>query len=177
MKALEKDRTRRYESANGLARTYKRYLNGDAVEACPPTLGYRLTKAYRRNKSAVVVASTFLGLLLGAVAMGAVLAMQAKTGGECCEDPTDESRKSATRADEARQQALERTIGSGQSAQRALHTAYTSGMNLAARAWEDNNVPRAHELLESVSKSVANRESVVSNGTICREFACQRCGH
>jgi eukaryotic-like serine/threonine-protein kinase len=78
MKALEKDRTRRYDTATALAKDVQRYLNGDAVEACPPTLAYRLRNAYRRNKTAVVVASAFLGLLLGAVAMGAVLAMQAK---------------------------------------------------------------------------------------------------
>ncbi len=53
MKALEKDRSRRYETANGLAKDVQRYLAGDAVEACPPTLGYRLRKVYRRNKTAV----------------------------------------------------------------------------------------------------------------------------
>ena len=71
MKALEKDRTRRYESANGLAKDLQRYLNGDAVEACPPTLGYRLKKSYRRNKSAVCVTAAFLCLVLFAVGMGA----------------------------------------------------------------------------------------------------------
>jgi serine/threonine protein kinase len=42
MKALEKDRNRRYDSATGLAKDVQRYLSGDAVEACPPTIGYRL---------------------------------------------------------------------------------------------------------------------------------------
>jgi serine/threonine protein kinase len=62
MKALEKDRTRRYDTANGLAKDVQRYLAGDAVEACPPTLAYRLRKAYRRNKAAVWVAAAFLAL-------------------------------------------------------------------------------------------------------------------
>jgi serine/threonine protein kinase len=62
MKALEKDRTRRYDTANGLAKDIQRYLSGDSVEACPPTLGYRLRKAYRRNRAAVWVVTAFLGL-------------------------------------------------------------------------------------------------------------------
>lgn len=45
MKALEKDRTRRYPTANGLARDVDRFLAGDSVEACPPTPSYRLKKA------------------------------------------------------------------------------------------------------------------------------------
>ena len=44
MKALEKDRNRRYETANGLARDINRYLNDEPVEACPPGTGYRLRK-------------------------------------------------------------------------------------------------------------------------------------
>src|SRR5262249_11867320 len=41
MKALEKDRSRRYETATGLARDVQRHLAGEAVQACPPTLSYR----------------------------------------------------------------------------------------------------------------------------------------
>ena len=49
MRCLEKDRNRRYETASGLARDVRRFLDGDAVEACPPTLRYRLRKFYRRQ--------------------------------------------------------------------------------------------------------------------------------
>ena len=43
MKALEKDRTRRYESAGGMARDIKRHLDGDPVEAGPPSAFYRMS--------------------------------------------------------------------------------------------------------------------------------------
>ena len=46
MKSLEKDRTRRYETANGFARDIQRYLNGDAVEACPPSAIYKLEEKF-----------------------------------------------------------------------------------------------------------------------------------
>ena len=53
MKCLEKDRTRRYETANGLARDIQRYLADEAVEARPPSAGYRLGKFVRRNRGRV----------------------------------------------------------------------------------------------------------------------------
>jgi WD40 repeat protein/serine/threonine protein kinase len=67
LKALEKDRSRRYETASALAADVERYLNDEPVEACPPSALYRLRKLVRRNRAAVVAASVvFAGLLLGA---------------------------------------------------------------------------------------------------------------
>ena len=51
MKAMEKDRTRRYETANGLASDIRRYLDDEPVVACPPSAAYRFQKFARRNKS------------------------------------------------------------------------------------------------------------------------------
>jgi len=66
MKALEKDRTRRYETANGLARDIERYLNNETVVACPPSAGYRFRKFARRNKAAIVTACLIaFALILG----------------------------------------------------------------------------------------------------------------
>src|SRR6185436_11737657 len=50
MKCLEKDRTRRYETANGLAADLKRHLTNEPVVARPPSTAYRVQKAFRRNK-------------------------------------------------------------------------------------------------------------------------------
>ncbi|MBL9120670.1 MAG: serine/threonine protein kinase [Phycisphaerae bacterium] len=69
MKALEKDRTRRYESANDLAADIRRYLAGDAVVAAPPSRVYRLRKFVRRNRVSVGAgAAVAAALLLGAIA-------------------------------------------------------------------------------------------------------------
>jgi len=57
MKALEKDRTRRYETANGLAMDIQRHLNSEPVVARPPSNLYRLQKLVRRNKLAFAAAS------------------------------------------------------------------------------------------------------------------------
>jgi serine/threonine protein kinase/tetratricopeptide (TPR) repeat protein len=64
MKALEKDRGRRYESASAFAADVQRYLNDEAVQACPPSLRYRIRKLLRRNKGPVLAASVIVCLLL-----------------------------------------------------------------------------------------------------------------
>jgi serine/threonine protein kinase len=66
MKCLEKDRQRRYDTANGLAADLKRHLDNEPVTARPPSQLYRLQKMARRNKAATVgVASVALALVLG----------------------------------------------------------------------------------------------------------------
>jgi serine/threonine protein kinase len=78
MKALEKDRTRRYESANGFAADVQRYLSGEQVQAVPPSLGYRLAKAYRRNRDLVIGIATIATLLVVGAAISGYLAVQAR---------------------------------------------------------------------------------------------------
>jgi serine/threonine protein kinase len=72
MKCLEKDRARRYETANGLTTDVQRYLNNDPVIARPPSRLYRLGKLVRRNKlafaaGALVLASLVIGLGVSAL--------------------------------------------------------------------------------------------------------------
>jgi tetratricopeptide (TPR) repeat protein len=57
MKALEKDRARRYETANGLARDIERYLHDEPVVACPPSAAYRFRKFARRHRAGLLMAS------------------------------------------------------------------------------------------------------------------------
>jgi serine/threonine protein kinase/tetratricopeptide (TPR) repeat protein len=64
MKALEKDRNRRYESASALAADVRRYLSDEPVEASPPSTAYRLRKFARRNKNALAVAGLVLCFLV-----------------------------------------------------------------------------------------------------------------
>jgi serine/threonine protein kinase/tetratricopeptide (TPR) repeat protein len=77
MKALDKDRTRRYETANGLARDIQRYLDGDPVEAGPPSASYKLRKMVRKHRTALSTAGAFVALLVLASAISTYLAIQA----------------------------------------------------------------------------------------------------
>src|SRR6202012_104128 len=63
MKALEKDRSRRYETADALTRDIEHFLRDEAVEACPPGTGYRMRKFVSRHR-ALVLGTTLVVLTL-----------------------------------------------------------------------------------------------------------------
>jgi serine/threonine protein kinase len=77
MKCLEKDRTRRYETANGLARDLQRFLGDEPVEACPPSSFYKLRKFLRKHRSGVLTGAAFVMLLLTASTVSTLLAVRA----------------------------------------------------------------------------------------------------
>jgi len=74
MRCLEKDRTRRYETANGLAMDLRRYLENEPVVARPPSRGYKFQKFVRRNRTWVIAGTMIamalvLGLTLASVGL------------------------------------------------------------------------------------------------------------
>jgi serine/threonine protein kinase/tetratricopeptide (TPR) repeat protein len=71
IKALEKDRNRRYESASAFAADVQRYLDDEQVDACPPSMPYRMRKVARRNKVALVTT----GLVAAALLIGTVISV------------------------------------------------------------------------------------------------------
>ncbi len=64
MKALEKDRTRRYQTASGFAADVQHHMDDEAVEACPPSAWYRFRKLARRNKWPLITGTVVVGSLL-----------------------------------------------------------------------------------------------------------------
>ncbi len=64
LKALEKDRTRRYGAASELSDDVQRYLDDQDVTATPPSTSYKLRKAFRRNKTAIAIGTAFATLLV-----------------------------------------------------------------------------------------------------------------
>jgi serine/threonine protein kinase/Flp pilus assembly protein TadD len=77
MKALEKDRGRRYESASTFAADVQRYLEDEPVQACPPSAGYRFRKFARRNKAALITAGAVAAALLIGTAVSVWQAVEA----------------------------------------------------------------------------------------------------
>ena len=78
MKCLEKDRARRYETANGLARDVERLLASEPVVACPPSAIYRLHKFIRRNRITAASATALATTLILGVAVSTWLAVNAQ---------------------------------------------------------------------------------------------------
>src|SRR6056297_3247541 len=85
MRAIEKDRQRRYQSPRELKEDIQRYLAGDAVEACPPTWSYQLSKYVRRHRSLLATAGVVAAMLVAATGVSLRYAWQA---GEAAEAAT-----------------------------------------------------------------------------------------
>jgi serine/threonine protein kinase len=155
MKALEKDRTRRYETANGLARDVERYLNDEPVEAGPPGAGYRLRKFARKNRTALRIVGAFLLLLvLGAIA-STWQAIRATVAEHNANTQRDIARKNELEASQAREETRterDKVADANQKLQRTLgdlrHTLYVSDLNRAFTFWRDGNIDRVEEILE-----------------------------
>ena len=141
MRCLEKDRTRRYETANGLARDVERYLYDEPVEACPPTAGYKLRKFARKHKMGLATAAGFAALLLLGVAANAwqaVRATQAEHQANANAAQANQQRDEARALAEKLQVALEQL----------RRTTYTAQINLAQHAWEAGATDQVVDLLE-----------------------------
>jgi serine/threonine protein kinase/tetratricopeptide (TPR) repeat protein len=98
MKALEKDRNRRYESASALAADVQCYLNDETVAACPPSAGYRLRKYWRRNRRILITAGMFAAVLVAATAVSVWQAIEANAARRLADERLDnetEARKEA----------------------------------------------------------------------------------
>jgi serine/threonine protein kinase len=99
MKALEKDRNRRYESAGAFAADVERYLADEPVEARPPSAGYRLRKFARRNKAVLATAGLVAAALVAGTGVSvwqAVQAIDAQRGAEAEKDRAEAAERRAT---------------------------------------------------------------------------------
>ena len=107
MKSLEKDRTRRYETANGFARDVQRYLDGDPVEACPPSAFYKMRKFARKHRAALATAGAFAFLLIVASVVSAGLALWANRERARAVNAENLAKKQQDRAQEREQMAID----------------------------------------------------------------------
>src|SRR5579872_7092066 len=93
MKALEKDRNRRYETANGFALDIQRYLADEPVAACPPSVRYRFRKFARRNKATLTTAILLAAMLVAGTVVSSWQAMVAKREREKAEANLQKTRQ------------------------------------------------------------------------------------
>ncbi len=96
MKALEKDRSRRYASASALAADVHCYLNDEPVQAGPPATGYRLGKFVRKHRFGVAAAAGLFLVLVAATVVSIAFAVRA-----------NRERQAAIREEEARRRVVD----------------------------------------------------------------------
>jgi WD40 repeat protein/serine/threonine protein kinase len=133
MKALDKDRTRRYETANGLAMDLQRHLANEPIVARPPSRLYELQKSVRRHKVGFAAA--------GVVAVALVLGVMTSTW------EAIRARRAGRRAEQGEQRAKASELVAREAAAAARRNLYAADMNLAHQACQENNFGRAWELL------------------------------
>ncbi|HUB24236.1 MAG TPA: serine/threonine-protein kinase [Tepidisphaeraceae bacterium] len=141
MKCLEKVRTRRYETANGLAMDIRRYLNDEPIIARPPSSVYRFQKTVRRNKLAFGAAAVVLLVLLLGISVSAWQAVRATRAKQDALAAQAQAVEAQTNESNLRQKAEAEELT-------ARQRAYASDMNVAMQALRDNNLGRAQDLLD-----------------------------
>jgi len=140
MKCLEKDRTRRYDTANGLATDIQRHLEDEPVLARPPSNVYRLQKMLRKHRGAFAAAAGIAATLIAGAGISirqAVRATQAEQNALASQKQESHQRQQA----EQERERAEREKAS------ARLNEYVADINLAQESLKDGNLGRAVQLL------------------------------
>ena len=148
MKALEKDRSRRYETANGFAADIKRYLDDQPVLACPPSAVYRFRKFARRNKAVM----TTVGLVAATLVLGVIVSSWMAIRANIERGRAVVARQTATKAERTanreRNAAREAQKRAEEQIDENVRLLYVADMTVAQQAWESGNVGGVVELLQ-----------------------------
>ena len=155
MKALEKDRNRRYETANGFASDLQRYLADEPVQACPPSATYRMKKILRRNKGPVLAALLVVLVLVGGIVGTTIGLFRAQVAEEKAQneawhagqerDEANTARMAEKKAKQAESEQRKLAEKIGQEMRKHL---YLAEMTLASQAADaDSGLGRVGELL------------------------------
>jgi WD40 repeat protein/serine/threonine protein kinase len=141
MKALEKERSRRYETASALAADVRRFLNQEPIEARPPSAWYRLSKLARRNRVALTTAAVVAAALILGTAASTWQAVRATAAQQ-------EARRNEAEAQEQKRVAEKQRDELAALNNRLRRLTYVADMNLARQAWDENNPVLARDLFE-----------------------------
>ncbi|MFO0906690.1 MAG: serine/threonine-protein kinase [Pirellulales bacterium] len=176
MKCLEKDRSRRYETASGLARDVQRFLSDEPVEACPPSAVYRTRKFLRKHRAgALTTAMVVMTMLVGTLAsywqayraahaeQRAVIESQISRQAREAEATQRQRAEANERAARVSEQTAQQQRDAAKAAQAVAdqekngalaakeelrQTLYAAEMNLVQVAWDGKQYERVRQLLE-----------------------------
>ncbi|MCW5554801.1 MAG: serine/threonine protein kinase [Verrucomicrobiae bacterium] len=148
MKCLEKDRTRRYETANGLAADIQRHLANEPVVARPPSATYKLQKAWQRNKLVFTAGAVVAVALVAGIGVSAWQAIRATraTKGEFQQRVAAQTAQ--TKAEDEQRRADAQARKASESEQNSRRFLYAADINLAQQSLKQNNLGKARRLLE-----------------------------
>jgi eukaryotic-like serine/threonine-protein kinase len=142
MKALEKERARRYETANGLATDILRHLNCEPVVARPPSRLYEFQKTVRRHKLGFAAAAALIAMLAVGTLVSTLEAIRAARAERSAIVGREREAQLRQHAEEERARATQAEL-------RARQNLYAADMNLASQAVQAGNIGRARSLLQA----------------------------
>ena len=160
MKALEKDRSRRYDSASDFAHDIERFLNGEPVVARPPSATYLVSKFVRKNKALVATILTITFCLLAGLAGITWFAFAETNQRKIAEQKTDDARKAEDLANEKAELAAKKEKEATASKQETEKALAKAKFSLAIERWKEDppRVMEAHRILDSIPKKRRNIE-------------------
>lgn len=147
MKALEKDRNRRYESASEMSQDLERHLDGEAVHACPPSASYRLRKLARRNRIAIITGGLVATALLLGTVVSTVQAFRATRAEEVSERHLEAEKIAHAAEQEAREAAEEAKSIAQNNASAAYRQQYKAEINAGLADSQSGNIARLFRTL------------------------------
>ena len=149
LKSVDKDRTRRYETANEFASDIRRFLTNEVVDARPPTLSYRFRKAVQKNKAAFGFFATVALLLIVGTSISSYLAFWASTEAKNAKTAFKKANEETANAKAARQTAEEAKQTAIAEKDKAEKQLYISMVNDCYRAIKDLDYESAKRFLFS----------------------------
>jgi hypothetical protein len=156
MKALEKDRNRRYETATGLALDVQRFLDGEPVLAGPPGASYRVRKFLCKHRAGLLTAAALVVLLV----LGAVVSTWQALRATWAQDAFLETQRERERADMKSAEADRQRERAEQQEALVRRLLYLSRINMADWAWQNGNIARMDELLQEQRPKNAGQEDL-----------------
>jgi len=156
LKALEKDRDRRYQSATALEEDIRRYLDGDPIAARRPTAWYHMKRFARRHKVPVILVALFMLLLIGATGVSLVLMNDALNWKAKAIRMRDQALQGQQLAEQQTLAAEEAREVAEQAQAEALQQAYLGNLRAASAAVDRHEVVDANRRLEAARVAHGN---------------------
>ena len=141
MRALEKDRRRRYETASGLAADVRRFLAEEPIDARPPSAWYRFGKFARRHKAALTTTAVVATALILGTILSTWQALRATRAGRI-------ALRAEQRAFAERDEASARRHEAEAARDQLRRTLYDADMELVQAAWEGGRLGEVIRLLD-----------------------------
>ena len=168
LKALSKDKQRRYDTAGVLGRDIERFLNAEPIEAKRDSALYVLRKTLRRYRAAAAIAAAFIGLIAGSVVALSFLYHQAESNARDAWTAQIKAQQAAAREAAARKEAdresarakaaARREAAAREDIRRQMYARYASDVLAAQSLWQDGDVVGATDLLAKYHEPVGTQD-------------------